>query len=517
MEWFFLFLAFGFSCLFGLTQGLLFRQENAHEPNVTRQKLQIAGVSIVSNGDRHDFLQRDMPEVVTLAVKLAETGVTLTVTLHKRPRRFHQVPLYTFRPADNRPERMEQADRSPEKDMAWYITGPHAHTQMAVCLERRHTDTRVFVHLKDDGLIVINNTMYSLESSSRIKRDLASPFSGDLTTLEEYRLTIVSDALSSMSDKRRSSPNGQTKTCTDVYVDVCVHADWDLYVKMEKSAEAVHTYIADFMNKVQIIYDRLLLSEDFHYRIHVELHKIFVETDFDTDPLRLRNSPLSQYVIKGTVYQGTLRAHDLLTEWLRHNKQHGCDHYALLSRTKPAEFKKLDKTWHAYKSDRLGLAWNTKLCSHEDGKLCSVWSDSSSKIYIIAGHELGHSFGLSHDQNTDDCAGMRGYVMDERMNPAISSDNAKWSQCSIDRLDRLVQSWLQQYPDCLSLYPTDLDNLCANHFDETCASFKSSDENRTAICEMGVRCNCVDNTTPPDRMNTVDAPPGTSCGRGMES
>ena len=48
---------------------------------------------------RSEFLQRDMPEIVLLNVTM-DSGVTRLVTLIKRPRRFHEVPLYVFQTDD---------------------------------------------------------------------------------------------------------------------------------------------------------------------------------------------------------------------------------------------------------------------------------------------------------------------------------------------------------------------------------------------------------------------------------
>ena len=54
---------------------------------------------------RGQFLQYDMPEIILLKVTVG-ANVTRLVTLYKRPKSFHEAPLYVFR-TDNQMQHIQ--------------------------------------------------------------------------------------------------------------------------------------------------------------------------------------------------------------------------------------------------------------------------------------------------------------------------------------------------------------------------------------------------------------------------
>ncbi|XP_076471490.1 uncharacterized protein LOC143301240 isoform X2 [Babylonia areolata] len=463
------------------------------------------------------FTQPDMPDVIRLNVTTpGGSDVTRCVTLFKRPASFQRVPVYVF---DSHSHHMH-LDDDPEplihgQDLTWYTTGHSTDPQLAACIVREglgHAD--LSVRLKDGSLLVLNDTAYSLKRAPLDKRSPPGfgPLTGKyLTTRRPMYLSPLPHS-QNFHDKKDTGNSG----CTDVYVDVCVHADYDLYERKGESVTKVLTHIKDVMNEVQTFYERIPAGRDFNFKVHIDVAKIFVETGFFQDPIKLRESLMTQTIIGGVVYEDIVHAHSLLTSWLKDHGPDHCDHYALLTGTHSGDFQPEGDIMAVFKSDAMGLSWQWGLCSHQSGQYGSLVHDISENTAVLLTHEIGHSLGLGH--LTQHCSDSEGQAIMAARLKVEELDSIHWADCSILSLSEALHFWLRNKPECVIVSQAALEDSCRFQYGPNashtwcCVPQGGSQPKLQSLCEA-LQCEAA---WFPGTVNSTSTPHRVPCALGMQ-
>jgi hypothetical protein len=86
----------------------------------------------------------------------------------------------------------------------------------------------------------------------------------------------------------------------------------------------------------------------------------------------------------------------------------------------------------------VGIAYTEALCSRRFSASLTMAHDSIALDTLITAHEIGHVFGAPHD-GTDQCAStpQNQYIM----TPAISTSVTTFSQCSLDQINAVIDSY----------------------------------------------------------------------------
>jgi len=92
-----------------------------------------------------------------------------------------------------------------------------------------------------------------------------------------------------------------------------------------------------------------------------------------------------------------------------------------------------------FQDSTIGLAWLRTMCqpSRSSG-ISQVWNSNAAYAAKIVAHEMGHNFGMQHDNNqnyagypTMNSATLSSCASAPRiMSPSLSNDETQWSQCS---------------------------------------------------------------------------------------
>ncbi|XP_033114520.1 A disintegrin and metalloproteinase with thrombospondin motifs 16-like [Anneissia japonica] len=93
-------------------------------------------------------------------------------------------------------------------------------------------------------------------------------------------------------------------------------------------------------------------------------------------------------------------------------------------------------SWKNEPCDTLGFAPIGGMCSKY--RSCTVNEDTGLGLAFTVAHESGHSFGMVHDGDGNDCTKSSGHIM----SPTLSGSNGRfmWSQCSQTYLDEFFNS-----------------------------------------------------------------------------
>lgn len=88
--------------------------------------------------------------------------------------------------------------------------------------------------------------------------------------------------------------------------------------------------------------------------------------------------------------------------------------------------------------DSAGIAYMLALCSPRYATSLAMAHGNAVLDSLITAHEIGHVFGAPHD-GEDDCSGtpQGEYIM----TPSISTSVASFSQCSIDEIEAVIDSY----------------------------------------------------------------------------
>ncbi|XP_071959244.1 A disintegrin and metalloproteinase with thrombospondin motifs 18-like isoform X2 [Antedon mediterranea] len=88
-------------------------------------------------------------------------------------------------------------------------------------------------------------------------------------------------------------------------------------------------------------------------------------------------------------------------------------------------------SWKNEPCDTLGFAPIGGMCSKY--RSCTINEDTGLGLAFTVAHESGHSFGMVHDGDDNDCSKSSGHIM----SPTLSGNNGRfmWSQCSQKYLD----------------------------------------------------------------------------------
>jgi hypothetical protein len=88
--------------------------------------------------------------------------------------------------------------------------------------------------------------------------------------------------------------------------------------------------------------------------------------------------------------------------------------------------------------DTAGIAYNTALCSRRYGASITMAHNSAALDTLITAHEIGHVFGAPHD-GAQQCAStpQNQFIMTPTLNTSVTS----FSQCSIDQINAVIESY----------------------------------------------------------------------------
>lgn len=156
----------------------------------------------------------------------------------------------------------------------------------------------------------------------------------------------------------------------------------------------------------------------------------------------------------------------------------------------------------SFKGGVVGKAYKGPICTYEySGGVNTDHSDTISLVATTVAHEMGHNFGMEHDNDKDHCSCGQG-------EKCIMSDSSghispiKWSNCSIDYLNHALEHGMDY---CLLNEPRKIVGpVCGNGFKEEgeecdCGQAKFCDNPCCiahtcklapgAVCAMGECCN----------------------------
>ena len=103
-------------------------------------------------------------------------------------------------------------------------------------------------------------------------------------------------------------------------------------------------------------------------------------------------------------------------------------------------------------SKTVGLAYTGTICGRDKTSL--VQNNLDIYTSLTAAHELGHSLGANHDGEGNMCLKSDGYIMAASspyyINNAVNSQFWKFSSCSLNYFDALIQSLNRKHENCMA-------------------------------------------------------------------
>jgi len=200
----------------------------------------------------------------------------------------------------------------------------------------------------------------------------------------------------------------------DKYVEVGLFHD---PVRSTKLGSDVRVHGASVINAVANMY-RLSSTNLWGYNIHIRLkfQVIFVDNEPYGNPTMIGSEVSSEDLLnRFTDWRHEMMAANILPDH---------DNGVLLS-------------GHDFEQSTVGLAWVSTMCSSASSSVNQVWNDNAAYAAKIVGHEMGHNFGMWHDDGEASsfvplnpttlasCAA-NAYIM----SPYLSQLNTQWSECS---------------------------------------------------------------------------------------
>ncbi|KAJ7392412.1 Disintegrin and metalloproteinase domain-containing protein 33 [Desmophyllum pertusum] len=161
-------------------------------------------------------------------------------------------------------------------------------------------------------------------------------------------------------------------------------------------------------------------------------------------------------------------------------------------------------THRSFKGSTVGKASVMAMCGEKSGGVVQDHSFSAAATAATLAHEMGHNFGLIHDEDITDCkcnapADKQGCIMSA---VARSTPSTEWSTCSFGSFDKYLKRGLDF---CLFDTPPTLfgDALCGN-------GFKEEGED----CDCGTIEECLKYSDNCCNATTCKLHPGLECDTG---